>query len=341
MNVLSRTFKILCLLISPILYTQSGLENILLAGETDSKNLFNGYLQPVMKGSIYLMNSGWYSTAKVHKKFGFDLTVSLNSILVPDTEKSFDISSFNFIQSNSNSLPTIFGESINNELGVIIPKNNVQPQLSSSFLAPGGIKDKFPLGFVSSPSVQASLGLPFKSEITIRYLPEYNRNRIYFSSYGFGLKHDLTQYFKFFNKIPALSLSAFGAVSFMNINYDIQSTKSFNGSNQAATFDISNYKFQMLSSLNLSIFEIYAGIGISGGKSSFELVGDYELELYTVDDNNLFNINVSDPFRLNYSIHELSKNIGLKFKLIFLHAFIDYTFQEYDVISVGASINFR
>ena len=140
-------------------------------------------------------------------------------------------------------------------------------------------------GFVSSPLVQASLGLPFKSEITIRYLPEYNRNRIYFSSYGFGLKHDLTQYFKFFNKIPALSLSAFGAVSFMNINYDIQSTKSFNGSNQAATFDISNYKFQMLSSLNLSIFEIYAGIGISGGKSSFELIGEYELELYTINDN--------------------------------------------------------
>ena len=146
---------------------------------------------------------------------------------------------------------------------------------------------------------------------------------------------------KFFNKIPALSLSAFGAISFMNINYDIQSIKSFNGSNQAATFDISNYKFQILSSLNLLIFEIYAGIGISGGKSSFELIGDYELELYTIDDNNLFNINVSDPFRLNYSIHELSKNIGLKFKLIFLHAFIDYTFQEYDVISVGASINFR
>ena len=251
MNVLSRTFKILCLLISSILYTQSGLENILLAGETDSKNLFNGYLQPAMKGSINLMNSGWYSTAKVHKKFRFDLTLSLNTILVPDNEKSFDISSFNFIQSNSNSLPTIFGESINNELGVIIPKNNVQPQLSSSFLAPGGIKDKFPLGFVSSPSIQASLGLPFKSEITIRYLPEYNRNRVYFSSYGLGLKHDLTQYFKFFNKITALSLSAFGAVSFMNINYDIQSIKSFNGSNQAATFDISNYKFQILSSLNL------------------------------------------------------------------------------------------
>ena len=26
---------------------------------------------------------------------------------------------------------------------------------------------------------------------------------------------------------------------------------------------------------------------------------------------------------------------------LFLHAFIDYTFQEYDVISIGASINFR
>ncbi|PDH50927.1 MAG: hypothetical protein CND00_03815 [Cryomorphaceae bacterium MED-G14] len=340
--MLFRTFKFYLLFLSTILYSQSGLENTLLAGQTDSKNLLSGYLQPALKGSIYLMNSGWYTTAKVHKKLGFDLTISLNSAIIPENEKSFDISNFDFIQSKTSSLPTIFGKSINEELTVTIPVNNDQPQISSSFLAPGGIKDKFPLGIVSSPIIQATLGLPFKSEISIRYLPEYNRNRVYFSNYGIGFKHDILQYFTFLKKIPSLNLSAFGAYSIMSINYDIQSSNRFRGNNQIAEFDITNYKLQILSSFNFKIFEFYGGIGISGGNSSFSINGEYEVD-YIVDgdSNTKFPIKISDPVKINYSIHELSKNFGFKFKFLFLHAFIDYTFQEYDVVTIGTSINFR
>ena len=54
---------------------------------------------------------------------------------------------------------------------------------------------------VSSPVIQASVGLPLNSELTLRYLPEYSRNNIYFSNYGIGFKHDLLQYFSFLKKI--------------------------------------------------------------------------------------------------------------------------------------------
>lgn len=288
------------------------------------------------------MNSGWYSTAKVHKKFGFDLTISLNSVVVPDGEKSFDISNFKLIESEIKNLPSIFGDSKNEELNVIIPKSDLHPQLKATFFSPGGIKDQLPLGIVSSPSIQVSIGLPFKSEVTLRYLPEYNRNRVYFSNYGIGFKHDILQYFTFLKKIPSLNVSAFGAYSIMSINYDIQSAERFRGINQITEFDITNYKFQILTSFNLKIIEFYGGIGISGGNSSFSINGEYELD-YVVDgdSNTKFPIKISDPVKINYSIHELSKNFGFKFKFLFLHAFIDYTFQEYDVVTIGTSINFR
>jgi hypothetical protein len=87
---------------------------------------------------------------------------------------------------------------------------------------------------------------------------------------------------------------------------------------------------------------ITKNIEISGGKSSFNILGNYVLEYnLSSQTNTKIPVNLSDPVQLDYSIHELSKNVGVKFKFIFLHAFIDYTFQEYDVISVGASINFR
>jgi hypothetical protein len=335
--VLLRFFKIILLFFSPFLFSQNGLENLLLAPKDESQNLFERYLKPALKGSIYLMNSGWYSTAKVHKKLGFDLTISLNSVVVPDGEKSFKL-----IESEIKNLPSIFGDSKNEELNVIIPKSDLHPQLKATFFSPGGIKDQLPLGIVSSPSIQVSIGLPFKSEVTLRYLPEYNRNRVYFSNYGIGFKHDILQYFTFLKKIPSLNVSAFGAYSIMSINYDIQSAERFRGINQITEFDITNYKFQILTSFNLKIIEFYGGIGISGGNSSFSINGEYELD-YVVDgdSNTKFPIKISDPVKINYSIHELSKNFGFKFKFLFLHAFIDYTFQEYDVVTIGTSINFR
>lgn len=340
--MLLRFFKIILLFFSPFLFSQNGLENLLLAPKDESQNLFERYLKPALKGSIYLMNSGWYSTAKVHKKLGFDLTISLNSVVVPDGEKSFDISNFKLIESEIKNLPSIFGDSKNEELNVIIPKSDLHPQLKATFFSPGGIKDQLPLGIVSSPSIQVSIGLPFKSEVTLRYLPEYNRNRVYFSNYGIGFKHDILQYFTFLKKIPSLNVSAFGAYSIMSINYDIQSAERFRGINQITEFDITNYKFQILTSFNLKIIEFYGGIGISGGNSSFSINGEYELD-YVVDgdSNTKFPIKISDPVKINYSIHELSKNFGFKFKFLFLHAFIDYTFQEYDVVTIGTSINFR
>ena len=340
--MLLRFFKIILLFFSPFLFSQNGLENLLLAPKDESQNLFERYLKPALKGSIYLMNSGWYSTAKVHKKLGFDLTISLNSVVVPDGEKSFDISNFKLIESEIKNLPSIFGDSKNEELNVIIPKSDLHPQLKATFFSPGGIKDQLPLGIVSSPSIQVSIGLPFKSEVTLRYLPEYNRNRVYFSNYGIGFKHDILQYFTFLKKIPSLNVSAFGAYSIMSINYDIQSAERFRGINQISEFDITNYKFQILTSFNLKIIEFYGGIGISGGNSSFSINGEYELD-YVVDgdSNTKFPIKISDPVKINYSIHELSKNFGFKFKFLFLHAFIDYTLQEYDVVTIGTSINFR
>ena len=323
------------------LKSQSGLESILIAAEQDSKKIFQGYLQPALKSSIYLMNSGWYTTAKVHKKLGFDLTFSLNSAIIPSSVETFDISNLDMITSDSSSISTVFGNSESSELYVSIPSDGLRPEISTSFFSPKGIKEKLPLGMVSSPVIQASVGLPLKSELTLRYLPEYSRNNVYFSNYGIGFKHDLLQYFSFLKRIPTLNVSAFAAYSKMNIDYDIQSSGIFSGTNQMANFNISNYKLQILSSINLSIFEIYSGIGVNGGDSSFKIIGDYEIE-YNIRDSDIpYVVNLNDPIDINYSIHELSKNIGIKFKFLFLHVFVDYTFQEFDVVTAGVSLNFR
>ena len=56
----------------------------------------------------------------------------------------------------------------------------------------------------------------------------------------------------------------------MRINYDIQSSNKFRGINQIAEFDISNYKFQILSSFDLKFLSLWRH-WYFGGKSSFSI----------------------------------------------------------------------
>ncbi len=65
------------------------LESLLLASD-DASKLTENYINPVMKGLMYSMNGGWYTTAKTHKKFGFDITIMADASFVPDADKMFD-----------------------------------------------------------------------------------------------------------------------------------------------------------------------------------------------------------------------------------------------------------
>ena len=62
---------------------QDGLESILLSGVADASKLTEAYINPAMKGLIFSMNGGWYHTAKVHKKFGFDISIGASLSQVP------------------------------------------------------------------------------------------------------------------------------------------------------------------------------------------------------------------------------------------------------------------
>ena len=70
------------------------LGDILLAAD-DASQLTENYIRPAMKGLMYSMNGGWYSTAKTHKKLGFDITIEANASFVPTADELFE-----FIQGN-------------------------------------------------------------------------------------------------------------------------------------------------------------------------------------------------------------------------------------------------
>ena len=320
-------------------WSQSGFESILLAVESDSKKLFQGYMSPLMKGAIYSSNGGWFNSAKVHKKLGVDLSLRLNASFVPSADQFFSISNLEYITSKVDDLPTIIGSNRQEDLIITIPSNGILPEMKTTIKAPRGIRSKLPLGAVPAPVLQLGIGIPFDTEIIIRYSPEYHRKGIDMSLKGIGIKHNLLQYFGPIDKLP-LNVSALASFSKMKIDYDIQSFSSINGSGQVAQFSLNNYNLLLLSSLDLMVVNFYTGFGLSGGNSSFNMLGQYDLE-YKTESNIPVTRSLKDPIDMNFNVSGFQTTIGAKFKFLIFSAFVDFTFQDYNTLSAGISVNFR
>jgi len=296
-------------------------------------------MSPLMKGAIYSSNGGWFNSAKVHKKLGVDLSLRLNASFVPSADQVFSISNLEYITSEANDLPTIIGSSRQEELIVTIPPDGILPEMKTTIKSPKGIKSKLPLGAVPAPVLQLAIGIPFDTEVILRYSPEYHRKGIDMSFKGLGIKHNLLQYFGPIDKFP-INISALASFSKMKIDYDIQSFSSIKGSGQVAQFSLNNYNLLLIASLDVLVVNFYAGFGFSGGDSSFKMLGQYDLE-YQTESNIPITRSLNDPIDMNFNVSGYQTTIGAKFKFLIFSAYADFTFQDYNTLSAGISINFR
>lgn len=292
-----------------------------------------------MKGAIYSSNGGWFNSAKVHKKLGVDLSLRLNASFVPSADQVFSISNLEYITSEANDLPTIIGSSRQEELIVTIPPDGILPEMKTTIKSPKGIKSKLPLGAIPAPVLQLAIGIPFDTEVILRYSPEYHRKGIDMSFKGLGIKHNLLQYFGPIDKFP-INISALASFSKMKIDYDIQSFSSIKGSGQVAQFSLNNYNLLLIASLDVLVVNFYAGFGFSGGDSSFKMLGQYDLE-YQTESNIPITRSLNDPIDMNFNVSGYQTTIGAKFKFLIFSAYADFTFQDYNTLSAGISINFR
>ena len=317
------------------------LESILLAAKEDANKLTKSYINPGMKGLIYGMNSGWYHTAEVHKKFGFDISIGLNASIVPEKDELITFADLGLtsITSTSTTSPTLAGSGD----GAFVDVNAVvQGQsVSTSFEMPSGIKDDLPLSAVPTPSIQLSVGLPFKLDAMLRLVPEVGDEDVKGKLFGFGLKKELTSLLGPLDKLP-LHVSVLAAYTTMDVNYAIDGTE-ISGQNQSAEFKLNSFTAQAIASLNFPIINVYGGIGYSGGSSSLKMSGTYELEYDTGQPapNDTIIETITDPIDLDFDARGFRATLGARLSLGFFKIFADYTLQEYNTASAGIAFSFR
>ncbi len=341
------------LILTALTVKAQSFEDILSAGKEDASIYLGNYLQPLYKGIIYDLNSGWYHTGKTHKKYGFDITINASASFVPDKDKIFTFKNSDYsaleLQSGlaSDNLPTVMGTTSTKRISVKIPVDalgNTVPFGShagfkvASFETLDGIEDQLPA--IPTPMIQFGIGLPSKTDLKLRFVPSVGNEDVKFNLFGIGLQHNLLQHFKIADKNPLFNLSILGAFTTSKTVYAPKDSTI--GVNQETIIKINAYTAQLIGDIDLKIINFYAGLGYTAGSASTQVMGDYTFH-YSYEGIGLpdTTAHIHNPIDINYSLSGVKATLGMRLNIVWFKIFADYTFQEYQTANAGIAFSFK
>lgn len=305
------------------------LDDILAATTEDAQLLADAYVAPLGQSLTYSLNGGWASSAKTHKKFGFDLTFGAVSPSVSDGAKKFNVSNLGLKQltSSSTTANTIFGAKSGTDFSYTLPETSIKQTIT----LPGGIEDELVMNSLPTPYIQAGVGLLFDTDVIVRYIPKTKNQGAEFGLVGVGIKHNLMQYFSLLDKLP-LNVSALAAYSKTNIDYQLNTSNP----DQKVTYDVDTFLIQALASLDFPVISVVGGFGYSKGDAAMAMLGNYEVSFADATTETF-----KDPLKSENTYKGTHATVGLRANLLFLKIFANYTLQEFNTLNAGVSFSFR
>ena len=284
------------------------------------EQLLTNYISPLPYALGTGLNNAWWTTAKPHKKLGFDVSLSITPIIIPDAQKSFNIGDDGDLTGDETA--TLFGGL--NEGGKV-EYNDITIDM------PNGLG----IGFVATPMLQVGLGIPFKTEIDLRYSPTFKLKSFELNLVGVGVKHDLLQWIPVLNKVP-VDLSVMAGHTILNSGFDIQ--------NQGMDLNVKATTFNLLFSKKLALLTAYAGIGYNHTSSNLTITLDDTNESFLQEIESNTQINLDGLKDINFENHtDLKANIGARVQLTLLTINASYTITQsgYKLYTAGVGVSLR
>ncbi|MFW5793239.1 MAG: DUF6588 family protein, partial [Bacteroidota bacterium] len=333
---------------------------LLTGGIDDAEKISEAYMNPFIDGFSANLNSGWYNTAKPHRLGGFDLTLSLNTSIVPSSARYYDLESLNLegIVEGDSEAPTFSATSdIDRPILRYYKEFNGEDIELASFRVPNGTG----LAYIPAPMIQAGVGLPFDTDIIFRYMPNMDLGSTgKMGLYGFGLKHSLKQWLPFVKRLPIVNVSVMGGYTIFNtssgmdlkpVDVDAEDRTSdvVNFDNQALLFNVNSLTVNLIGSVDIPFFAFYGAVGLTSNTANLKLNGYYPIPTLDITDGTRIVTDDSvvreDPIDIvvqgdaNKTIPRY--NLGMKLKLGLFHINFDYTYAHYSVATVGMALSFR
>jgi len=301
-------------------YSQT-VQSILGQDIKQGEKILEAYFSPMAESFGAGLNNGWYNTAKPHNLGGFDLTFTLNTVIIPNSAETFNIKKAggDIFKSEENEASTIFGST--SATSMYYDPSTVPGSDSIPFNMPGGIKTPaMPL-----PMLQAGIGLIKNTAIDLRFMPMMNiGDNVNVNLFGIGVKHDLLQWIPGIGDMIPMSLSFQGGYTALNTELEI--------SGQKVALNTKATTINLVASKKLLMVTGYAGIGYNSSTTSFSADANFELS----------GIEFEEKVAMDFeSKNNLRANVGLRFNITVVTIQADYTFAEYPTATVGLGVSLR
>jgi hypothetical protein len=326
---------------------QTGFESLFLADKNDSQKILEAYFSPRINGYMNTLNNGWYHTAEVHKPFGFDFSVNLNSVSFPKNKRTFNVSgltSVNQPQGNVNNSTSVGnGNSTTATVNTTINNEDV----SADIILPSGGSGKLFSNSASIPLAQLNVGLSNKFELIVRITPQVkiNNSNESLNLFGFGLKKEITNWFSSLKDSP-LHVSVLAAYSNMNLSYGIEdkdlpsgNTAGLEVRNAITEFNLKTFTLQTLASYHWSTLNLYGGLAYNNGNASYKTLGEFTGQF--VGNTGAVTKDIDTSNTLDFNSSGISATIGARLNLRYFKIFSSYSLQEFNTFNIGAAISIK
>ena len=284
------------------------------------------YLIPATDGAVYQASSAWMNSAKRKKDWQISVGLHGNTFKVPNSDRSFTInnSDFKFLQlegATSAEVPTALGN--DNSFYLVGDLDGQQVRLKT----PKGVNQEF----ITYPYLDLSFALPSGTELVGRFSTKTDLKRGDYQVYGFGLKHNLSQYFpKLENK--KIYISAMSFYSNEDISFDFLDVNTAYGNLGINNLNgiVDTYHYQLSVSKEIKKFEILGSFIVNTSDFNYVVSGEKG--------------EIEKIIPAQYVINQLLDTIQKRKTNYIGEVAMNYSFRDFNFISAfafGKFINFN
>ncbi len=288
--------------------------------------LTDKYITPAANASVFQASGGWYTSVKPKTKFDVELSLQYNLLLIPNNQKTFLVNEAQLqnitIQGSATSslIPTALGND-----NIVVLEGTINDDVFE-FDAPEGVNSNT----IQHGQIQASVGLWKKTTLITRFAPNIKINKTKYKSLGFGIMHNLNQWFNFI-KNSSYNFAFLGTYSNYAVDEKFNEADLIIGKINAIKVEGESYSFNLLASKSIKSFDFSLGLGVATSNFDYKVGGDGDLLLRILNDGlkTLSNskTNFKSDISINYNINNLSINTML-------------TLGDYNNLVFGLNYNF-
>lgn len=339
--------------------------NFMYGPVSDASVLLQEYLRPYMNILGANLNAGWYNTARPHKIGGIDVTAMASLAFAPPASLQYDLTGMTGLIADiqgGTAAPTVAGEMAQRpQLVYTVDIDDAMGQTQSVTLPSITHPNGSGIDFLVLPMGQLSLGLPFGTDVTARYVPTVNlRDQGEIGLWGVGGKHSISQWIPIIKRLKFIDIAVQGGYTKVNsaIHLGLEPQDGLIAPENAPLYwndqflmmNIQGWTVNLIASQTIPILTFYQGIGYSNSMAEIILTGKYPVtdvikDTESADFGSATYRIIEDPIpegELTFeNYRNLRLNAGLRIKLGVFTLHYDFTHTLYSTHTAGIGFTFR